>query len=145
MLDLVFQFVKKDDSLIKDCTESSQESIDGQRKTAQLLASKQICLDSMIDSGFNVADSPSFAALVDQCQPVSKHTCVCIREQNHSRSCSTSSRTTLRAGEALVCALARCRAQGRNFARAWRAAPEQDFRACQPSPWISPGQNRSGE
>ena len=33
---------------------------------------------------FNIADSPSFAALVDQCQPDRMHTCVCTRAQHHS-------------------------------------------------------------
>ena len=34
-------------------------------------------------------------------------------------------------------------AQRRDTVRVWRAAPERDSRACQPSPLIRPGQNRS--
>ena len=34
--------------------------------------------------GFYVADSLSFAALVDQCLPDGMHTCVCTRAQHHS-------------------------------------------------------------
>ena len=36
------------------------------------------------------------------------------------------------------------RAQAHDAARTRSAAPERDSRACQPSAWIRPGQNRSG-
>ena len=46
-----------------------------------------------------------------------------------------------------VCALARpahAHKEARDTARAQRAAQERDSRTCQPCPWFSPGQNRSG-
>ena len=59
-------------------------------------------------------------------------------------------RARLRTSAARVCAQdqrVRHRAQPRGAARAWRAAPARDSRACQPSPRVWPGwpgQNRSG-
>ena len=38
---------------------------------------------------------------------------------------------------------ARICAEGPDPAPAWRAAPERDSRACQPSTWVRPEQNRS--
>ena len=58
-----------------------------------------------------------------------------------------SSRVASRAGAACVFALARrayARKEARDTARARRAAPERDSRACQPSPLFWPEQNRSG-
>ena len=42
------------------------------------------------------------------------------------------------------CARGCAQAQARDSARARRAAPERDARACQPDPRVRPGQNRSG-
>ena len=98
---------------------------------------------------FNVADSPCFPVLVDQCQPdrayAQEHIMIPPHVVTYRIACRRGAR--MRARAARICAQAqraRSRAQARDTVRAWRAAPERDSRAYQPSPRIRPGKKSSG-
>ena len=77
-----------------------------------------------------------------------RSSCVCTRAQHHSLSRRMSSRAASRAGAACVCALARpayARKEARDTARARRAAPDRDSRACQPTAVLCSGLGKIGQ